>query len=158
VTESLSIVVPVRNAEVSLSIQVEQLLESLADLAPRFEILIVDDGSTDHTPELARDLARQYPQVRLLRHGGPLGWEAAVATGRRAARTELVLVQEDPAALSPAELRRTWTLHQAAQLTGKRPYQSGLFRPELLDRLSAWGQSLRTRRAPGERGVVSGRP
>jgi len=144
VTDSLAIIVPVRNAEVSLTGQVEQLLETLTDLTPRFEILVVDDGSTDHSPELARELARQYPQVRLLRHAVQLGYEAAIATGRRAARAELVLVQEDPAALSPAELRRIWTLQHASQLTASRPARrSGLFNPDLLDRLSTWGQSLR---------------
>ena len=72
---SLSVILPLYNAEATLARQVGQLLDVLPDLATRFEILVVDDGSTDHTDEIAHDLRQQYPQLKIARsdasHSGP---------------------------------------------------------------------------------------
>jgi glycosyltransferase involved in cell wall biosynthesis len=153
-TTLLSIIVPVRNAEVSLPAQVEHLLEVLPDLTPRFEVLVVlvvDDASTDHTAELAGELARRYPQVRLLRHSQPGGLEAAVQTAAAEAQGRTVLVQEDPAALSATELRRLWSLREDPAHPAGGQRQLGLFDPGLLERLTTWGQALRSH----ARGAIS---
>ena len=116
-TDSLSIIVPVRNAEATLTGQVERLLEVLPDLTQRFDIVIVDDGSSDHTVELARELASEYPQVRLIRHDAPCGREHAIHTGRTWAQGRVILAPEDLAEfLRPAELRRQWLLEKSPPL------------------------------------------
>src|SRR6185295_3310161 len=99
--------------------------------------------STDHTPDIARELARQYPQLRLVRHTQPRGAAATVETGMAWAKSELVLVQEDPAALSATELRRLWSLRERPPTSRPAQRQSGIFDAELLDRLSTWGQALK---------------
>lgn len=91
-TPSLSVIVPVRNAEETLAAAVQSLLETLPDLTQRFEILIVDDASTDHTADVADELRRTYPQVRVVRHGWQWGMPAAVLTGRKHCRHDVVLV------------------------------------------------------------------
>src|SRR5436190_1039147 len=106
VNDSLSIIIPVRDAEATLAEQVHHLLDLLPDLTSSFEIVVVDDGSTDHTPELARDLARQYPQLRLIRHQEMRGRAVAVKTGLASAQGQTVLVKEDFATVSPTDLRR----------------------------------------------------
>lgn len=60
---------------------VHRALRAFGDRA--FEILIVDDGSTDRTPELARELEARYSEVRLIRHGRNLGPGSAILTGIR---------------------------------------------------------------------------
>jgi glycosyltransferase involved in cell wall biosynthesis len=158
VNDSLSIIVPVRNVEATLTEQIGQLLEVLPDLTNRFEIVVVDDGSTDHTVELARELAREYAQLRLIRHVQPRGMELAVKTGLQWAQGQTVFVQDNPACHSPTNLRRLWSLRhdrQAAQAcTQSRP---GRFHAGLLERLTTWGQSLknamRSQRAGGIRMV-----
>jgi hypothetical protein len=146
VSDSLSIIVPVRNAEASLASQVERLLELLPDLTPRFEIVIVDDASSDHTVDLARDLACEYPQLRLIRHSEPRGLDTSIKTGTQWAQGQTIFVQESPVALSATALRRLWSLrHERSQkrldsTSGPTALDAGL-----LERLSTWGQSLRNR-------------
>ena len=141
-TVSLCVIVPVRNAEASLAEQVERLLEVLPDVAGCFEIVIVDDASTDHTPEIARELALRYPQVQSYEHAQPMGLDAAIATGRRWACATTVIVQPDPAALSPAELRRLCPRRQPRSTLSRKDKPKLYFDPNLLERLSKWGEAL----------------
>jgi glycosyltransferase involved in cell wall biosynthesis len=68
VTRSLSVLLPVHNVQSSLTRSVHEILDVLAELTGRFELVIVDEGSTDGTWDVARELAQLYPQIRLLRH------------------------------------------------------------------------------------------
>jgi glycosyltransferase involved in cell wall biosynthesis len=144
VNDSLSLVLPVRNVEGTLAQRVGRLLDLLPDLTSRFEIVVVDDGSIDHTADVAGELARQYPQLRLIRYDRPRGLDAAAHAGLQSARGATVLVQEDSAPLSPTDLRRLWALrHDQGVVMARTQQRPGVFEPELLERLSAWGQALR---------------
>jgi glycosyltransferase involved in cell wall biosynthesis len=151
VNDSLSIIVPVRDAEATLAEHVQELLDVLPDLTSQFEIVVVDDGSTDHTVDVARDLARKYPQLRLVVQPEHRGYDLAVRMGLAFANGQTILVQEDTAALSPTDLRRLWSLrHDRGVVMARAHQRPGLFDPSLLERLSTWGQSLRNlaRRTP----------
>ena len=142
--DSLSIIVPVRNVETTLPEQLGQLLEVLPDLTNQFEIVVVDDGSTDHTVELVRELACEYPQLRLIRHVQPRGMDLAIRTGLQWAQGQTVFVQDSPACHSPTDLRRLWSLRHDRQ-AGQACTQSqpGPLPTGLIERLTTWGQSLR---------------
>jgi glycosyltransferase involved in cell wall biosynthesis len=143
VNDSLSIVVPVRNAEATLATQIARLLDVLPDLAGHFEIVLVDDASTDHTVELARELATQYPQLKLVRHRDQRGIEAAVRTGLQWVTGRIVFVQENAASLSTADLRRLWALrHDEDVVMARADGRSSAFDQRLLDRLARWGRAL----------------
>lgn len=147
--DSLSIVVPVSNAESGLARQIHRLLDILPDLTSRFEVVIIDDASVDHTVDVARELAAEYPQVRLIRHRQPLGTEAAVRTGLQWASGRTVFVQEDSAALSPTDLRRLWALRHDEELVMARAEQRpGIFDDRLLARLAQWGRKLQSLSPP----------
>jgi glycosyltransferase involved in cell wall biosynthesis len=99
-TPRITIVVPVRNEALNIVPLLEEIEAACATLAP-FEVIYVDDGSTDATPaELA--LARLVrPWLRVLRHDASSGQSAAVRTGVLAARAPLVATldgdgQNDP--------------------------------------------------------------
>jgi glycosyltransferase involved in cell wall biosynthesis len=143
VNDSLSIVVPVCNAEATLTGQIARLLDVLPDLTGRFEIVVVDDASTDHTVELARELAARYPQLRLIRHREQRGIEAAVRTGLQWVTGRTVFVQEDSASLSTSDLRRLWGLRDKEEVVMARADgRPNAFDQRLLDRLERWGRAL----------------
>jgi hypothetical protein len=103
--QTLSVVLTVHNAEKTLAAQVTRLLDVLPDVANRFELLIVDDGSTDQTEEVAHELARDFPQLTVARHAKRLGQEAAAQTARSRTTGEILLLHE-PSVPAPNELRR----------------------------------------------------
>jgi hypothetical protein len=91
---TLSVVLTVHNAERTLAHQVSKLLDTLADLAGQFELLIVDDGSTDQTEEIAHELARDYPQLRVARQPNQLGADAAAEIAKEKTNGEVVILHE----------------------------------------------------------------
>ena len=155
VNDSLSIILPVRDCQATLSHQVHHLLEVVPDLTSRFEIIIVDDGSTDHTPDIAHELARAYPQLRLIRHCQRRGREPAVKAGLASATGETVFVPENLALLSPTDLRRLWSLrHERGVVMSRLQRRPGILDPDLLDRLTTWGEALRNLARRTSRGGI----
>ncbi len=140
---SLSIVLPVHNAETTLADTVCRLLEMLPDLAERFELLVVDDGSTDHTAEVALELAQQFPQLRLERHGQRRGMSVAVQTGMNHTSGEFILVQDEREPLSPRDIARLWGMRHDEDLVVART-QSQLLPVEssLITKLMNWGRAV----------------
>ena len=91
---SLTVLLPVQDAQATLTETVEEVLEAAADLTDRFELLIIDDGSADATGEIAHELTRHYPQIRTIRHARPMGREAALRSGLAESRGEVVFVRD----------------------------------------------------------------
>ena len=65
-SSSISVILPVRNLQYELALRVDRLLEILSELSADFEILIIDYGSFDQTPEIAAELSASFPQVKLV--------------------------------------------------------------------------------------------
>jgi dolichol-phosphate mannosyltransferase len=86
----LSLVIPAYNEAAGIRQAVAEAEEALARLAGDYEILVVDDGSTDGTASLVAGAAGANPRVRLLRHPGNRGYGAALRTGFGAARFDRV--------------------------------------------------------------------
>ncbi len=99
---AVSVIVPVRNEAENVAPLVAEIAAALA--GQRFEVVYVNDGSTDGTEaELVR-LKAQYPWLRQVRHARSCGQSAALRTGMAAARGGIVVTldgdgQNDPAFL-----------------------------------------------------------
>lgn len=145
--QSLSVVLPVHNAESTLARQVAQLLEILPDLTPRFEVVIVDDGSTDHTEESAHELAREYPQLRVVRHAERLGVPAVLETGMQHAAGDVVFVHDDTAPMSPSELRRLWAMQSERPTPPAPPGRMQNLDGGVLGRLMVWGAAIEPKKS-----------
>ncbi len=100
--ETLSVVIPAYNEEQTLAGVVRELQPALDSLGAAYEIVIVDDGSTDSTARVARELPAEH--VRLVQHETNRGAGAALATGIAAARQALVLFVPADGQFDPAEI------------------------------------------------------
>jgi len=87
----LSCVFPAYNEAENVGPLLEEASEALAKVATSYEIVVVDDGSTDDTAEIVRRFAIDHPQVRLVSHPTNLGYGHAVRTGLSATRGDAVL-------------------------------------------------------------------
>ena len=98
--DCLSVVIPVYNEESSLAEVVRKVL-----LLPHLlEIIIVDDGSTDRTFQIARSLSESNPRVRVTQQTKNSGKTAALRAGFALTRGEIVIVQDGDLEYDPAEI------------------------------------------------------
>ena len=100
----ISVTVPVYNEEESLSMLCEKLHETLSGIERTYEILLVDDGSTDGTWEVMLDLTRKYPCIRLIKFRRNFGQTAAMSAGFRESRGEIVVTMDADLQNDPADI------------------------------------------------------
>ncbi|MEP6914490.1 MAG: glycosyltransferase family 2 protein [Acidobacteriota bacterium] len=104
----LSVFFPAYNDSGTIASLVITALRTARGLTPDFEIIIVDDGSVDATPEIADELARTYPEVRVVHHTRNRGYGGALRSGFEAATRELVFYTDGDAQYDPAEMAVLW--------------------------------------------------
>jgi glycosyltransferase involved in cell wall biosynthesis len=97
----ISVVVPVYNEEKNLPILILQLAEVLNRLRKAYEMVFVDDGSTDGSRKILKEMTLEYPQIRILGFKKNCGETAAGAAGIKESRGEIVItidadLQNDP--------------------------------------------------------------
>lgn len=87
---SISIFFPCYNEQGNIADLVEKTLVVLKKLNADFEVIIVDDGSSDDTGKIADELASGNDRVKVVHHQANLGYGAALQSGFKAATKELV--------------------------------------------------------------------
>lgn len=103
----LSYFFPAHDEEANLGGLIEEALATLPTLAEMFEIIAVDDGSTDGTRRIADELTAAHPGiVRAVHHPTNLGYGAALRSGFAAARYELVAFTDGDRQFKVADIGR----------------------------------------------------
>ena len=104
VRPELSVVIPVFNEAATLTDLHARLGRALKDLGRPWEVIFVDDGSTDRSAELLRALHAQDPAVRVVRFNRNYGQHAAVFAGMERARGEVVITLDADLQNPPEEI------------------------------------------------------
>lgn len=99
----LSVVVPVKNEQDNIEPLVREIAAALSGRAV-FEIIYVDDGSTDATRERLLGLMAEFPMLRAIQHRESCGQSQAVTTGVRAARHEWIATLDGDGQNDPADI------------------------------------------------------
>jgi len=120
---AVSVVVPVRNEEGNIGPLVDEITAALTGRWP-FEIIYVNDGSTDGTAEELVRLMASRPYLRQVKHATSCGQSAAVRTGSKAALAPLVVTldgdgQNDPAFI-PAMVQKLMDNPRVGLVAGQR--------------------------------------
>jgi dolichol-phosphate mannosyltransferase len=98
----ISVVIPMRNEEGNVAPLIAEIAHAL-DSEPH-EIIAVNDGSTDETGTILRNLRSTYPQLRVLHHAESRGQSAAIRDGARAARGTVLCTLDGDGQNNPAFL------------------------------------------------------
>lgn len=104
----LSVFFPAYNDSGTIASLVITALRSARQLTSDFEVIIVDDGSADQTSQIADELARTYPEVKVVHHQKNRGYGAALRSGFAAATRDLVFYTDGDAQYDPAEMAALW--------------------------------------------------
>jgi len=90
---TVSVIVPCYNEEASVEATLEVISVALAPI-PAHEIIVVNDGSTDGTAAVLEAIGSRFPTLRVLTHDGNKGYGAALKSGIRRARGELIAITD----------------------------------------------------------------
>ncbi len=102
---NLSLVLPAFNEQENIGPVVEAALATLPLFADTFEIIVVNDGSRDRTPQIVAGLARRDSRVQLVSHSRNLGYGMALRSGFRASTGDFVMFMDADRQFDIADLR-----------------------------------------------------
>jgi dolichol-phosphate mannosyltransferase len=117
----ISLVIPLYNEEENLPVLAAEIREAVSPLGRPYEVIFVDDGSTDGSPEVLRRLAWEDPLVRIVRQRRNAGQSAALDAGFRFARGNVIVTLDADLQNDPADIPRLLaTLERCDVVAGVR--------------------------------------
>lgn len=141
---------PAYNEQEVLPVALEEAVTALGDLCDTWELLIVDDGSTDRTPEILAEWAAKVPEVRIVTQEENSGYSQALIRGFSECRYEAVFYTDSDAQFDLHDIGDLYPkLDEADMVTGYRVGRqdrwirfvtSGVY-----NRLQGWMLGLRVR-------------
>jgi glycosyltransferase involved in cell wall biosynthesis len=104
----LSVFFPAYNDSGTIASMVISALLTARRLTPDHEVIVINDGSRDATPEILDELARIYPEVKVVHHVRNRGYGGALRSGFDTASKEYVFYTDGDAQYDPAEMALLW--------------------------------------------------
>jgi dolichol-phosphate mannosyltransferase len=144
---AFSVVIAVYNEAENVDAVAAEVLAKLRD-ARRFELIFVDDGSTDETAARLHALRLAHPEIRLLRHERRSGKTAALVTGIGASRADWIVTMDGDGQNDPADLVPMIDLARSRQEPS--PLVAGI----RARRHDSWARRVATRFANGLRQAI----
>jgi len=114
----VSVVVPVRNEADNIGPLIAEIRAALAADGP-YEIVYVDDGSDDATPDVLKRAAETCAELRVRRHAAPAGQSAAIRTGVGHARAPVIVTLDGDGQNDPADIPALLATYRAAPDQGR---------------------------------------
>jgi glycosyltransferase involved in cell wall biosynthesis len=105
---SLSVFFPAYNDSGTIASLVITALQSASQLTSNYEVIVVNDGSSDSTAQILDELARIYPQVKVVTHEVNRGYGGALRTGFATATKDVVFYTDGDAQYDPSEITALW--------------------------------------------------
>lgn len=105
-SQSLSVVLPAYNEEAVIEKTVTGVIQALQNWTSDFEVVVINDGSQDHTKEILARLTTQDARIRVLNHAENRGYGAALATGFHAVNKDLVFFMDSDGQFDIGDLVR----------------------------------------------------
>lgn len=105
----LSVVIPVHNEAGNIGPLLAEIADALGEVAD-YEVVVVDDSSTDETPAVLAHAQRDLPRLRVLRHQAQAGQSTALRTGVRHARGRLIATLDGDGQNDPADIPKLLAL------------------------------------------------
>jgi dolichol-phosphate mannosyltransferase len=149
----LSVVIPAHNEAENIGPLIGEIGTALSAAGTRdYEVVVVDDGSTDATSARARETERRVPSLVVVRHPSPKGQSFAVVTGVRAARGSWIATLDGDGQNDPADIPKLLAARAAAGTDGGPLLLAGYRK----SRRDSWLKRASSRVANGVRGRMLG--
>jgi glycosyltransferase involved in cell wall biosynthesis len=105
----LSVFFPAYNDSGTIASLVIRAVQVAGTLTPDFEVIVINDGSKDSTPQILDELAKVYPDhVRIVHHAQNRGYGGALRSGFATASKEVVFYTDGDAQYDPSEMMMLW--------------------------------------------------
>jgi dolichol-phosphate mannosyltransferase len=132
-----SVVIPIKNEEENIKALIQEIEPVMEGLRQKWELICVDDGSTDRSLLILQDLCKHKPFMRILSFTRNFGQSAAFAAGFKAARGELIITLDGDRQNDPADIPKlTAAIADCDLVVGWRVNRKDTFQKRFISRLS----------------------
>lgn len=142
---AISAVVPVKNEAENILPLVTEIDAALRETGADYEIVYVDDGSDDVTPQRLKETQQAFPALRIITHSNSCGQSRAVATGVRYARGRMIVTLDGDGQNVPADIPAMWGKLEGAEdlmVAGRRMKRRDVWIKRVSSR---WANRIRAR-------------
>jgi glycosyltransferase involved in cell wall biosynthesis len=131
----VSVLVPAKDEAENLPLFMEQAAEAFANSTVSYEVVVIDDGSTDSTPRVLAELQKRYPFLRVAHHRRQRGIADALRTGYLAARGRVLVFYPADLQYKPEDIPRLVAPILAGESDMVTGYKQGVYEKAFVSRV-----------------------